>query len=150
MDMVRTHLPYPDTSFTDLGGNYSFPTHIVATDLRPNIVWWNDKEKTLVLVELTIPFDAVMDSASERKQAKYDHLLTTAKRNGFRASLVTLEIGSRGMPHSPGITALQEALNMSVSTLRKSKEIHRTNLQCCLLLGGFGIFYCSFCALVWA
>ena len=98
VDMVQTHLPYPDTSFTsNLGGNYSFPTHIVATDLRPDIVWWNDKEKTLVLVELTIPFDTVMDSASERKQAKYDHLLTTAKRNGFRASLITLEIGSCGI-----------------------------------------------------
>ena len=120
VDMVRTHLPCPDTSFTsDLGGNYSFPTHIVATDLRPDIVWWNDKKKTLVLVELTIPFDTVMEGASERKHAKYDHLLTTAKRNGFHASLITLEIGSRGMPHPPGICALQAALNMSSSTLRK-------------------------------
>ena len=60
-----------------------------------------------------------MEDASERKQVKYDHLLTTAKRNGFHASLVTLEIGSRWMPHPPGICALQPALIMSSLTLRK-------------------------------
>ena len=31
---VQQHLPFPDTSSsTDLGDSYSFPTHIVPTDL---------------------------------------------------------------------------------------------------------------------
>ena len=120
VDTVRMHLPTPDTSFTaDLGDNYSFPTHIVPTDLRPDIVWWNDVEKTIVLVELTIPFDTSMDSASERKEAKYDHLLTAAKDRGFHASLITLQIGSRGMPHTPGVRALQEVLKLPTPSLRK-------------------------------
>ena len=49
-----------------------------------------------MLVELTIPFDTAMEDASERKEAKYDHLLTAATHNGFHATLITVEIGSRG------------------------------------------------------
>ena len=56
VDAVQMHLSTPNTSITaDLGDNYLFPTHIVPTDLRPDIVWWNDVEKTVVLVELMIP-----------------------------------------------------------------------------------------------
>ena len=38
----------------DLSDGYSFPTHIAATDLRPDIEWWNDDQKTITLVELTV------------------------------------------------------------------------------------------------
>ena len=60
-----------------------------------------------------------MEGASERKEAKYDHLLSAAKDRGFHASLITLEIGSRGMPNTPGIRALQEALQLPPSALSK-------------------------------
>ena len=67
----------------------------MPTDLRPDILWWDDLKKVIVMVELTIPFDTVLEGARERKEAKYDHLKVTAVRNGYRASLITLEIGSR-------------------------------------------------------
>ena len=131
------HLSTPNTSITaDLGDNYSFPTHIVPTDLRPDIVWWNDAEKTVVLVELTIPFDTLMDSAHERKQAKYDHLLTAAKQKGFHASLITLEIGARGMPHAPGVRALQEALKLPRSAFSKLL----TNVVRAAIVGSFSVW----------
>ena len=67
----------------------------MPTDLRPDILWWDDLKKVIVMVELTIPFDTVLEGARERKEAKYDYLRVTAVRNGYRASLITLEIGSR-------------------------------------------------------
>ena len=137
VDAVQMHLSTPNTSITaDLGDNYSFPTHIVPTDLRPDIVWWNDVEKTVVLVELTIPFDTLMDSAHERKQAKYDHLLTAAKQKGFHASLITLEIGARGMPHAPGVRALQEALKLPRSAFCKLL----TNVVRAAIVGSFSVW----------
>ena len=51
-------------------------------------------KKVIVMVELTIPFDTVLEGARERKEAKYDHLRVTAVRNRYWASLITLEIGS--------------------------------------------------------
>ena len=34
-----------------------FSTPITPTGMRPDIVWWNDEEKQLWLVELTVPFE---------------------------------------------------------------------------------------------
>ena len=133
VDAVQMHLSTPNTSITaDLGDNYTFPTHIVPTDLQRDIVWWNNVEKTVALVELTILFDTLMDSAHERKQAKYDHLLTAAKH----ASLITLEIGARGMPHAPGVRALQEALKLPRSAFCKLL----TNVVRAAIVGSFSVW----------
>ena len=42
----------------DLSDGYSFPTHIAAIDLRPDIVWWSDDQKTITPVELMVCFDS--------------------------------------------------------------------------------------------
>ena len=48
----------PTTNFTaDLETTYCFPLHIAATDLRPDMVWWDDSEKQLWLAELTVCFE---------------------------------------------------------------------------------------------
>ena len=64
-------------------------------EYRQDIQWWHNLKKVIVMAELTIPFDTVLEGARERKEAKYDHLRVTAVRNGYRASLITLEIGSQ-------------------------------------------------------
>ena len=34
-----------------------FPLHIVPTDLRPDLVWWDDKHRSLTMAELTVCFE---------------------------------------------------------------------------------------------
>ena len=34
----------------NLNDEYEFPTHIVPTDLRPDIVWWDDSRNLLCLL----------------------------------------------------------------------------------------------------
>ena len=53
---IQDRLPSSTSMNVDLEDHYSFPTHIAATHLRSDIVWWNDK--TLTLVELTVCFDS--------------------------------------------------------------------------------------------
>ena len=60
-----------------------------------------------------------MEGARERKEAKYDHLRAIAVSKGYRAFLITLEIGSRGVPNMPGFEALAKELHLSSSSLRK-------------------------------
>ena len=78
----------------DLEGGYTFPTHISPTDLRPDIVWWDDNDKVVVMVELTIPFETSFEAAAERKESKYEELVTAARRNGFDTTLITIEVES--------------------------------------------------------
>ena len=52
----------------DLSDGYKFPTHNVPTDLRSDIVWWDDQQKSLMLAELTVSYEANFDIAAERKE----------------------------------------------------------------------------------
>ena len=83
----------------DLGESYDFPTHIVPTDLRPDIVWWDPGDRSMCLAELTVCFESNFEDAAQRKTAKYMDLLQQVRDRGYKAQLLTLEVGSRGVPH---------------------------------------------------
>ena len=91
---VSNHLLPTETLTSDLS-DYQFPHPIVPTSLRPDAVWWDDTKKTLSLLELTICFETSFDDAAECKQAKYEELQRQAQEKGYRASLNTVELGSR-------------------------------------------------------
>ena len=122
---VKKKLP-PTTNFTaDLETTYCFPLHIAPTDLRPDMVWWDDSQKQLWLAELTVCFETSFEEARERKEAKYSELVSATERDGYNTTLITLEVGSRGVLHLPGFTHLAHALAISQQDL--SNLLH----QCC-------------------
>ena len=49
-------------------------------DLFPGIVWWDDQQKSLMLVELT---KTNLDDAAEGKEVKYEELSTGARASGY-------------------------------------------------------------------
>ena len=92
----------------DLSDGYSFPTHIAATDLRPDIVWWNDDQKTLTLVELMVYFETFYEAAS--KEERYHDLIDETRKAGYTPTLITVEVGSRGLPNMSGFQRLRDIL----------------------------------------
>jgi hypothetical protein len=68
---IKISLPEGTRSLADLDTDYTFPSHLAPTDLRPDVVWWNDTTKRVTLLELKIPFDTLLEDAARRKQAKY-------------------------------------------------------------------------------
>ena len=97
----------------DLDDGYNFPTHIVPTDLRPDIVWWDPGVRSMCLAELTVCFESNFKDAALRKTAKYMDLLQQVRDKGYRAQLLTLEVGSRGVPHFESFETLATTLSMS-------------------------------------
>ena len=87
--------------------NYSFPHHIVPTDLRPDIVWWDDQLRRIVIVELTISFETSFKQAAERKALKYEDVITRARSAGYSGTVITLQVGSRGIIDQAGFSLLQ-------------------------------------------
>ena len=69
---------------------YTFPIHICSTTERPDIVMWNEKTKTVYLIELTVCFDENFADASMRKQAKYHDLREVVEIAGRRCHLWTV------------------------------------------------------------
>ena len=57
------------------------------------VIW---SEDSIVLVELTIPFEEGMEAATERKRSKYADLLARCSSTRCAAHLTTIEVGSRG------------------------------------------------------
>ena len=54
----------------DVRGQITFPHHIAITNLRPDIVIWSQGKTTVVLIELTVPYERT-EEAHERKRLKY-------------------------------------------------------------------------------
>ncbi|XP_053380041.1 uncharacterized protein LOC128548701 [Mercenaria mercenaria] len=81
----------------DLRRKLIFPD-IVQTNLRPDIVIWSRKDKRLVMIELTVPWETRCDEVYERKRAKYTELQEQCKERGWKTWLFPVEIGSRGFP----------------------------------------------------
>ena len=112
-EVVKEAIPTTASISVDLDNQYQFPSHITNTDLRPDIVWWDDDAKTVTLLELTVPYDTLMEEAVERKTIKYTDLLESAASTGYRAHLLTIEVGSRGLPHTTSFTKLRQHLDLS-------------------------------------
>ena len=87
---------------------YSFPQHIIPTDLRPDIVWWSDQQKELWLFELTISYESHVADARGRKRAKYHDLEVAGRVAGYKTELISIEVGSRGWCAVPTLRYLKQ------------------------------------------
>ncbi len=75
----------------DLDQKLSFPPKIITTNLRPDLILWSTSQKSLFIVELTVPWEAAIGEADERKRLKYSDLLAEAVQQ-----LLPVEVGCRG------------------------------------------------------
>ncbi|XP_069118928.1 uncharacterized protein [Argopecten irradians] len=80
----------------DLNGRMTFPPEIAVTNQRPDIVIWSSSSKQAVLVELTVPWEDRINDAYERKQAKYQDLVSDCQQRGWRMWCLPVEVGCRG------------------------------------------------------
>ena len=58
----------------DLKTSLQFPVHIIQTEKRPDIVAWSDSKKSVLLIELTVPWEENREEAHERKKNRYGTL----------------------------------------------------------------------------
>ena len=110
-ESVRHNIPLTTTMTADISDTYVFPHHIIPTDLRPDLVCWDEAHKSITLVELAVCFKTDFEEAARRKTAKYLHLVEQAKARGYRSELITLQVGSRGVPDLPGFENLAASLS---------------------------------------
>ena len=54
------------------------------------------------MVDLTVCFKSNFVEAAEKKSPKYMDLVEQGHTNGYKTSLLTLQVGSRGVPDLPG------------------------------------------------
>ena len=71
--IFRDHLPSDNSIIADLPDQlpFTFPPHRASTDLRPDIVVWNDSTRFVALLELTVCHESNFVDACHRKQIRY-------------------------------------------------------------------------------
>jgi len=65
------------------------------------------------VLELTIPFGTTMADAAERKETRYKELIQSAQQAGYTTTLITVQVGARGVPHTTGLRTLKHELKLS-------------------------------------
>ena len=78
------------------------------------------------MVELTILFETGIEDAAQWKQAKYAELVERCRRNGFAATLTTIEVGLRGFIHVPSFNQLYQIVDASS---KAKSELEREVIQ---------------------
>jgi len=71
-----------------------FPPSICVTTQRPDLVFIRGRD--ICVIELTVPLEDNMRAAIDRKRDRYRRLVDDLSFGGYRAELVTIEVGSRG------------------------------------------------------
>ena len=110
--VLETYTSPPASLSTDLG-SYLFPQHIVSTDLRPDVVWWDDTRNKICLVELTICFESSFHNAAERKKIRYEKVVERARASGYTATFILLEVGLRRIINPHGFDCLKKVFNIT-------------------------------------
>ena len=83
-------------------------------------------------------YDTLFHEAATRKTDKYLDLLSAIRNAGYKAKLITIEVGSRGLPNMSGFESLRKELKLTKT------QTHDLMVQAArrAMLGSFSI-WCS-------
>ncbi|XP_016140413.1 uncharacterized protein [Sinocyclocheilus grahami] len=104
----------------DIDHQLKFPQQITITSLRPDIVLWSTIIKTVIMVELTVPWEDGLESAFDRKKETYADLTAACTEAGWSAVTYPVEVGCRGFT----VTSIERLLkSLGVRGIRLSKAL---------------------------
>ena len=140
----------PDSTkiYCDLPGHMqgisTVPTNVTITSLKPDLVLVDEERKSIAIIELTVPFDSNIDSASDRKQTKYQQLVNDIRNEGFSVNFYAFEISSRGLITPENSKRLKNF--MSFDNLFNAKQCNslKQTLQRIVIVCSYIIFYSKY------
>ena len=80
----------------DLKGEGKYPSLVMKSGMRPDLVITSQESRRMLIVELTVPFESRICHQHEYKIAKYEDLCATIRREGFSVNFFAVEVGARG------------------------------------------------------
>ena len=82
----------------DLKTSLQFPVHIIQTEKRPDIVAWFNSKKSVLLIELTVPWEENREEAHELKKNWYKIPCADRVEKGWICNVIPIEAGCCGFP----------------------------------------------------
>ncbi len=107
----------------DLGRQLQFPREIVETSLRPDLVMWSEPFKTILLAELTVPWEEKIEAANERKRSEYADLVDECREAGWKAIMCPIKVGCRGFVGASTVCLLRDLGCTGAESRRAIKKL---------------------------
>ena len=130
-----------DSVYSDLAGMMTgcstIPTDVTITSQRPDLVVVNRQNKTVTILELSVPFELNVESTHARKVDRYQGLINDIEDNNFTVKYYPIEIGSRGYINSDNVNRLKSFIKNHAkdSKLSTCKDmISKISLVCSFII----------------
>ena len=85
----------------------TIPPDILPNQQRPDLVLINKSSKSLIIIELTVPFEPNIHIAHEHKHNEYASLTSDLQEQGYDTKLLYVEVDSRGLLTASNKCSLQ-------------------------------------------
>ena len=112
----------------DLETQLMFPQEIALTDLKPDLVKWSRKANTVVIGELSVPWEDNIEVANEYKKDKYTDLVLECTQKGWKVILCPFEVGSHGFI---GNSLIQFLTKVGLSSRERNKTLCKASEAAC-------------------
>jgi len=114
----------------DLGRHLQFPREIVETLLCPDLIMWSEPCKTILLVELTVPWEKGMEATNLQECVKYAGLVEDCREPGWRATTCPVKVGCRGFVDSSTVCLLHKMGCTGAGCRKAIKELAEAAERC--------------------
>lgn len=81
----------------DVSGRRMYPQAVRDSGKRPDAVMSSVQANSLILVELTVPWEDRMEESNIFKRGKYDELVLDLQEKGYHVKFFAVEVGARGL-----------------------------------------------------
>ncbi|MCP3851345.1 MAG: hypothetical protein GY694_14045 [Gammaproteobacteria bacterium] len=144
VDFIKSKLKTDFTLYYDLAGQGAgtggtLPPHIITTAQRPDLVLLNEVDKSVILFELSVPWDSNIDTAHNYKQNKYSSLKIDLENSGFAVFLFCSEVSVRGQITKANKSVLKTLLYKSTDHGRSAYRSFINSISKAALLASFTI-----------
>ena len=102
----------------------TIPPEILPSQQRRDLVLINEILKSIIIIELTVPFEQNIHKVYERKLNKYAGLTSDLQEQGYDTKLLCVEVGSRRL-----ITDFNTCSFQSIFPVITKKKNPKTNKQ---------------------
>ncbi len=103
----------------DLKRKLVFPQDVAVTSLRPDMVLLSRSTKTIIVAELTVPWEERLATSHQLKKAKYQDLVDEAVVKGWHATSYPIEVGCRGFP-AKSVRYFLQRMSLEPKQLKKA------------------------------
>ena len=123
-----------DLEHEELGHSKSrrgFPIVSIESTKRPDAVIWSESIKTVIWIELTSPWEELMDMRHFEKQHRYSQLKIDCEEAGWKVFDHSVEVGCRGYVNPTGWHPMCRTIGLTNREKARLKlAVEETAQQC--------------------